>query len=616
MKRVRSVRVTVFQQDDPLYRFCTRQGAGGRQPVPWPQLVTQLEGLRDDTSITFAGSDPLEHPNFARLLEQCPPRPRGHTRVLTDGFGLARPAMIELLERRGVDEVQVVMPTVDAGLWGKLMRSLVRFPSCARGLEDAARSHLSTYVVVPLLRLRPGLEHLDELLDHLDALPVRGILVALPELERVPPALHHLLLGHSEASAAIARIFERTRARRREIGVFERQPIPPCAADGHLDRYGDLFNQRLEHLSARGAKGLRRVAACTECELASSCPGVDDAYVRSRGDRGFRPITVAEANGWYTKPINRLEEIPYTRVSAFDSDSLRSGDSQRSGKRGLLRINGHCNMGCSFCFVDLSHPNVPDERLMAEVERLGRGGVSHLVLSGGEPSLHPALPRLIEHARALGIAEVEVQTNGVKFSKREYAERVVRAGLTTACVSLHSSDADESDAITKQPGAFGRTVKAIHTFRELGVWTRVSHVINKLNYEDVLRFVRWLRAEYPDGMLDVCFARAQEISSQTSPWILPSFTEIKPHVKEALDYCLDHHISFSGLIGQGGYPPCMLDGDLRYYENALDQIHRDAGGSSDFVKAERCSGCSFDDRCVGVRRAYVQRHGDGEMRPF
>jgi MoaA/NifB/PqqE/SkfB family radical SAM enzyme len=611
---VRSVRITVFRQDDPLYRFCNRRGAGGRQPVPWPELVTQLEGLRDDTSITFAGSDPLEHPDFVRLLEQCPPRPRGHTRVLTDGFGLARSATIELLERCGVDEVQVVMPTVDAGLWGKLMRSLVRFEACARGLENAARSNLSTYVVIPLLRLRPNLEHLDDLLDRLDDLPVRGVLVALPELERVPPPLHHLLLGYPEASAAMSRVFERTRAKRREIGVFERQPIPPCAADRQLDRYGDLFNQRLEHLSARGAKGLRRVEACAECELSPSCPGIDDAYVRSRGDGGLRPITVAEANGWYTKPINRLEEIPYTRVSSFDS--LRSGDSQRSGKRGLLRINGHCNMGCSFCFVDLSHPNVPEQRLMAEVDRLVRGGVTHLVLSGGEPSLHPALPQLIEHARVLGMAEVEVQTNGVKFARREYTERVVRAGLTTACVSLHSSDAAESDAITKQPEAFGKTVQAIHTFRELGVWTRVSHVINKLNYKDVLRFVRWLRAEYPDGMLDICFARAQEISSQTSPWILPSFAEIKPHVKEALDYCLDHDIAFSGLIGQGGYPPCMLDGDLRYYENAMDQIHRDAGGSSDFVKADRCSGCSFDENCVGVRRAYVRRHGDGEMRPF
>lgn len=570
--------------------------------------MTQLEGLRDDTTVTFAGSDPLEHPDFARLLEQCPPRSRGRTKLLTDGFGLARPAAIELLERSGVDEVQVVMPTMDAALWGAVMRSLVRFEACARGLENAARSSLSTYVIVPLLRLRSSLRHLEGLLDRLDDLPIHGVLVALPELERVPPPLHDLLPSHPDASAAMSRVFERTRARRREIGVFERQPIPPCAADRQLDSYGDLFNQRLRHLSAHGAKGVRRVEACTDCELAQSCPGIDDAYVRSRGDGGLRPITVAEANGWYTKPINRLEEIQYTRVSPFDS--------QRAGKRGLLRINGHCNMGCSFCFVDLSHPNVPEERLMAEVDRLAQGGVTHLVLSGGEPSLHPALPRLIERARERGMTDVEVQTNGVRFARREYTERVVRAGLTTACVSLHSSDAAESDAITKQPDAFAKTVQAMHTFRELGVWTRVSHVINKLNYEDVPRFVRWLRAEFPDGMLDICFARAQEISSQTSPWILPSFAEIKPHVRAALDYCLDHDIAFSGLIGQGGYPPCMLDGDLRYYEDAMDQIHRDAGGSSDFVKAERCSACSFDAHCVGVRRAYVRRHGDEEMRPF
>lgn len=602
---MRSVRITVFQQDDPLYRFCNRRGAGGRDAVPWSELISQVEGLSEDTSVTFAGSDPLEHPDFARLLEQCPPQVEGR-KLLTDGFGLAHTAVIDFLERCGVGEVHVVMPTVDPDLWGKLMRSLVRFEACAKGLENAAHSNLSTYVVVPLLR--PTLPKLEALLDRLDELPINGVLVAVPEMERVPPALRRHLLSYPEASRAMARVFERTRAMRREIGIFERQLIPPCAADQQLDRYGDLFNQRLKHLSTRGAQGIRRITACGTCELASSCPGVDDAYVQTRGQREFRPITVAEANGWYTKPINRLEEIQYTRVSPFES--------QHTGKRGLLRINGHCNMGCSFCFVDLSHPDVPEERLLAEVDRLAHSGVTHLVLSGGEPSLHPGLARLIARAREHGITDVEVQTNGVKFSRREYTERITAAGLTTACVSLHSSDAAESDAITKQPRAFAKTVQAMHTFRELGVWTRVSHVINKLNYEDVPRFVRWLRAEFPEGMLDICFARAQEISSQSSPWILPSFEEIKPHVKDALDFCLDNDITFSGLIGQGGYPPCMLDGDLRYYENAMDQIHRDAGGARDFVKADRCSQCSFDQHCVGVRRAYVRRHGDEEMRPF
>ena len=39
------------------------------------------------------------------------------------------------------------------------------------------------------------------------------------------------------------------------------------------------------------------------------------------------------------------------------------------------------------------------------------------------------------------------------------------------------------------------------TFRALGVWSRVSHVMIKLYDALVPRFVRWLRAEVPEGEL-------------------------------------------------------------------------------------------------------------------
>jgi hypothetical protein len=87
-------------------------------------------------------------------------------------------------------------------------------------------------------------------------------------------------------------------------------------------------------------------------------------------------------------------------------------------------------------------------------------------------------------------------------------------------------------------------------------------------------------------------------------------------VREALDHCLESGIGFGGMIGQGGYPPCMLDGELRYYEGNLGNVYTSPEHASDFVKPERCRDCSFDPYCVGVRRDYVAHHGDGEVRPF
>ena len=71
-----------------------------------------------------------------------------------------------------------------------------------------------------------------------------------------------------------------------------------------------------------------------------------------------------------------------------------------------------------------------------------------------------------------------------------------------------------------------------------------------------------------------------------------------------------------GIIGQGGYPPCMLDGELKYYELLLEKIYRSDDHDKQFYKADRCSECSFDPYCVGVRRQYIDTYGDDEIKPF
>lgn len=605
---MRNVRVPVFTGDDLIYRFCSERGVSARIATPFEDLEAQVRALDCERppTITFAGSDPLEHDDFPRLLELCDDLGLKRRRLVTDGFGLAHDVVVEHLEERGLDEVLVVLPTADPDRYVKVMRSRRRYEGCLAGLVKAADSGLRTWVVLPLVH--SSSRGLMAFLDYLSGLNIHGVLVQVPETQRVPEGKRDLLIHWGEAAKRTAEIFAHCRRWRREIGVFERQPIAPCAADGALDDYGDLFNRRDKHDRVTGRRGLVRVQACETCDLRETCGGIEEAYLARFGSERLRPVTLEEANRWYTKPINRLDEIPYTRVSPYQA--------QRSGMRGLLRINGHCNMGCSFCFVDLSQPDVPEPQLLEEVDRLADAGVTHLVLSGGEPSLHPSLADVIRHGRQRGIGQVEIQTNGVRFAKRALVQKVADAGLTVACVSLHSSDPKESDRITKQPKAFQRTVDAIHNFRREQVWTRISHVVSKLNYRSVPQFVRWLRGEFETGTLDICFARAQAISSMASPWVLPSFDEIKPYVMEALDFCLQNDINFSGLIGQGGYPPCMLDGDLRYYEGAMDQIHRDASGGDDFYKATRCGDCSFDERCVGVRRAYVEAHGDDEIRPF
>jgi hypothetical protein len=161
-------------------------------------------------------------------------------------------------------------------------------------------------------------------------------------------------------------------------------------------------------------------------------------------------------------------------------------------------------------------------------------------------------------------------------------------------------------------------MQALHNFRRLGVLTQLAHVLTKANYQELPDTVRYLRREFPaeGGHLSICLAIAQGISDLVFQWVIPTFSEIKPFVSEALDFCLDTGVGFGGMIGQGGYPPCMLDGELRYYANVIDKVFKSDDAAQQFYKPDKCRECSFDPYCLGPRRSYVEHYGDAEIKPF
>jgi len=617
---VNQAKVTVFP-GSLEYRFAT-PGWREHQPVPFEQLLAQVQAIDAERCqrLVIAGDSPLAHPQFVDLANEC--RRLGFKRIAleTDAVALARRGVATLLGRLGFDELVVVMAGVREAVHDAVLQQPGTLRAALEGLTRAVahsrEGALRVYLVAPVLRTT--VDDLDPLLDWAIKLPgkLKGFLLSLPEIALVPPAYRHLLLPYSTQAQIAARLFRACQGRNVEYGFTTKRGVLPCAAGGALEHFGTVFHDRFQYFQhtphARAGEAFARVDACGDCSLSHSCPGVEQAYLEQFGSAEIQSIPLEVSMDWKLRRINSLEQFDYRNVSPFQNDSPIN-------PRGLIRINGHCNMSCAFCFVDRTVPDVAFDELTMEIEKMARGGTRHLVFSGGEPTLHPQLPALIRFATSLGAFDViEMQSNGVKSAELDYARELVAAGLNKVTVSLHSVDPEHSDTITRLPKAFGKTVQSLHNFRQLGVLTQIAHVITKANYRELPDTVRYLRREFPaeGGHLSLCLAIAQEISDLVFQWVTPTFTEIKPFVADALDFCLDTGVGFGGMIGQGGYPPCMLDGDLRYYEGVLDKVFRSADASTQFHKPEKCRECSFDAYCLGPRRSYVEHYGDAEIKPF
>jgi len=105
-----------------------------------------------------------------------------------------------------------------------------------------------------------------------------------------------------------------------------------------------------------------------------------------------------------------------------------------------------CNLACTYCNEYDNHSDpVPIEEMERRIDHLGRLGTSVITISGGEPTLHPDLDRVIARIRKNG-AIAGMITNGYNLN-RERIERLNRAGLDHLQISI---DNVMPDAVSKK----------------------------------------------------------------------------------------------------------------------------------------------------------------------
>jgi MoaA/NifB/PqqE/SkfB family radical SAM enzyme len=129
-----------------------------------------------------------------------------------------------------------------------------------------------------------------------------------------------------------------------------------------------------------------------------------------------------------------------------------------------LEITPKCNLTCSHCYAG-SGPDLPLSgrmtfgdwcRLMDEARAIGCRSVQFI---GGEPTLHPDLPRLVEHARIAGFPHSEVFTNATRLD--DDLVETFRKCRVRVSFSFYSSDPEVHDRITGLEGSHQRTVAGI-----------------------------------------------------------------------------------------------------------------------------------------------------------
>lgn len=148
-----------------------------------------------------------------------------------------------------------------------------------------------------------------------------------------------------------------------------------------------------------------------------------------------------------------------------------------SGAFAWLEITSQCNQRCLHCFFGdrLRHGHAAFVDVAHAIQSVASLPLEALVLSGGEPTLHPDFVAIVELAKQAPWP-IRILTNG-----RETDPAVLRA-LAHRAVHVEIPVlgwGTDHDLMTGVPGSFGRTLLALARYRDAGIAVTLTTTLTR-----------------------------------------------------------------------------------------------------------------------------------------
>lgn len=296
-----------------------------------------------------------------------------------------------------------------------------------------------------------------------------------------------------------------------------------------------------------------------------------------------------------------------------------------AARRADIKVGFACNNRCVFCAQGhkrLGCAHVPFAELVARL-KLARETSDELVLTGGEPTLHPELIALVSEAKAMGYRSIQVQTNGRRLAYGPFLRALIDAGVTEVSPALHGPSAPVHESLTRAEGSFAQTVAGIRLAVRHGLPVVTNSVVVRANVRHLVSLVALL------GSLGVKHAQLAFVHPVGTAWEL--FDQVVPRLSELAGPVRLAHATAMRLgmrLVTEAVPLCFLPGmqELAIESQIPDTTVIDWDGQPFDYSAWRpvqgkahgppCERCRVRDRCEGPWREYADRFGWDEFRPI
>lgn len=163
---------------------------------------------------------------------------------------------------------------------------------------------------------------------------------------------------------------------------------------------------------------------------------------------------------------------------------------------GYIQVTRICNQQCLFCSNPENQRTLSVDDAHAALRQLVRDGYDGVILTGGEPTLHPELGRIVELAKGEGI-QVRMITNGQRTAEPGVLEGLAAAGLEHLHLSIHSSRPEVQAHLTGNPDSGDNIARTLEEVGRLGLNCDVNTVICAQNSDHLDETVAFVLDRFP-----------------------------------------------------------------------------------------------------------------------
>lgn len=255
-----------------------------------------------------------------------------------------------------------------------------------------------------------------------------------------------------------------------------------------IDLIAESVASNVQPLNERGAFNKSRRAAGDKIGAGPNKNGRDEtpgnSFELGQPEKGTRMLNLTKLYGGVSQP----------------ADALRYGHGHGAPKSAAKRkpivvwnITRRCNLRCVHCYSNSEARHYPGElnweQMVDVVDDLARFEVPAVLLSGGEPMLHPQFFDLARLVRQRGL-RLTVSTNGTMINE-EVASQLKEIGVTYVGISLDGIG-ETHDQFRGRQGTFEKVVGAFEACRSVGQkvglrLTLTQHTIDDL--DQILQFI-------------------------------------------------------------------------------------------------------------------------------